>query len=191
MRLVCLALLLVPSVAFADDGDSAPSGPPKLALGLEGAFWKNLSTSGDYNGMKPTDQGTAYGATAYVEYRLARWLSLGVALPSTWNAPGPTSNEYDVAIAARVRFEVPVQAGLHPFLVVQPGLAFAHLPDGTWWGGHEATVQGGLLLDVTAKLALSVQGALLFESFDGDLMQMHGSFKNAFGGASAGVVFKF
>src|SRR5262249_49758685 len=90
MRLAIGCVLLSSSVAFADDQPQ-----PNLTVGLGAQIMKVFSTSGGVGMTKASDQGTAYGFDLYAEYRISTHFSLGLAIPMTFNGPGPTTNEYD------------------------------------------------------------------------------------------------
>src|SRR5262245_22582602 len=119
MRLAFACLLLSTSIAAADDEKP----PPDFTIGLGAQLLKVFSTSGGVASAKASDQGTAYGFEPYAEYRVTTHFSLGLAIPTTFNGPGPTSNEYDVGIALRLRADYPATPWLRPFVVVTPSLA--------------------------------------------------------------------
>src|SRR5712691_8920224 len=104
MRLALAWLLLTTSIAAADD--EKPPGDFTVGLGVDAL--EVFSTSGGVASSKAKDQGTAYGVTLYAEYRITTHFSLGLAIPTRENAPGPTSNAYDIGIALRVRADYPL-----------------------------------------------------------------------------------
>lgn len=194
MRLVVACLILSSSVAFADEQPQ-----PKLTVGLGAEVLKVFSTSGGVGTAKASDQGTAYGVDLYAEYRISTHFSLGLAIPTTFNGPGPTSNEYDFGIALRVRGDYPATPWLRPFVVVEPRLAIARLPESEFWTGHAIEISGGARIDITDASSIVAWIGLDFTSFSGDVtppppdpqMKTHGSVQTAYFGAGAGLELRF
>ena len=193
MRLIVACLVLSTSIAAADDEQPQP----KLTVGLGAQFLKVFSTSGGVGTIKAEDQGTAYGVDLYAEYRIATHFSLGLAIPTTFNGPGPTSNEYDFGIGLRVRGDYPATPWLRPFVVITPRLALARLPESEFWTGHAIEIAGGGRIDITSASSLVAWIGLDFTSFSGDVtdpntqMKAHGSVQTAYFGAGAGLELRF
>lgn len=194
MRLAIACLLLSSSVAFADD---QPQG--SLTVGLGAQYMKVFSTSGGVASVKASDQGTAYGVDLYGEYRFSTHFSIGLAIPVTLNAPGPTTNAYDFGIGLRVRGDYPATPWLRPFIVIEPRLAVSRLPESEFWTGDAIAINGGARLDITAASSVVGWIGLDFTSFSGDVtppppdpqMKTHGDVQTAFFGAGAGLELRF
>ena len=194
MRLAIGCLLLSSSIAFADDQPQ-----PNLTVGLGAQVLKVFSTSGGVGSFKASDQGTAYGVDLYAEYRFATHFSIGLAIPTTFNGPGPTSNEYDFGIALRLRGDYPATPWLRPFVVIEPRLMLARLPESEFWTGHAIAVDGGARLDITAASSVVGWIGLDFASISGDVtppppdpqMKTHGSVDTAYFTAGAGLELRF
>jgi len=195
MRLALACLFLTTSIAAADD--EKPPGDLTVGLGVDAL--EVFSTSGGVATTKATDQGTAYGVTLYAEYRITTHFSLGVAIPTRENAPGPTSNAYSVGIALRLRGDFPLTPWLRPFVAITPELGVAHLPQGVWWNGHAVQVAGGGRFDLTTAVSVIAWLGLDFTSYSGDLtppppdpqMATAGSVRTAYFGLGAGLEYRF
>jgi hypothetical protein len=192
MRLVIGCLVLSSSVAFADEQPQ-----PNLTVGLGAEILKVFSTSGGVGNIKASDQGTAYGVDLYAEYRFSTHFSIGLAIPMTFNGPGPTSNEYDFGIALRLRGDYPATPWLRPFVVIEPRLALSRLPESEFWTGKGIAIDGGARLDITAASSIVGWIGLVFTSFSGDVtdpdtqMKAHGSVQTAYFSAGAGLELRF
>lgn len=183
--LVVASVVAGPRPARADD--------PPLAIGARVGALHALAIGGSTGAIVPDDQGLAFAAGVYADWRVQRYLALGLELPAIVNGVGPTANERDVGIGPRVRASYPASAQLEPFLSVTPSLRFAWLPQGVWWTGHALDLAVGVRARATTRFAVSFALRATFASYAGEVTlpletaTSHGDVRTAYIGADVAV----
>jgi len=185
--LIGLACTLLASRAAIAD-------PSPWVVGGEAAFLRSVSVSGDVGGNSVGTASPTVGLDVFIDYQVLASLRVGVAVPALLNVPGPTSNAYDVGVAAHVVLDLPSSGAVHPFVSAEPGIMFSRLPAGEWWNGHALGLAGGLRMPLSSRL--SARGAFLvaLTSSSGDVNYpgqfdplLHGLVKVAFIGVGFGL----
>jgi hypothetical protein len=108
------------------------------------------------------------GVEAHVDYAPLPEFSLGFGVPVTINAPGPTSDGYDVGFGPRFQLVWPTTSWIQPFLLFSPAIAYSSLPTKVWWSGWALREMAGVSLRAGATLRVLFCLGLEQTRFEGD-----------------------
>jgi hypothetical protein len=195
-----LAFFGVSFVAATAQAETQAERP--LAIGLSFRALEPFHVTGGTPFFIARSQGVAFGLQPYGEWRLSPIFAIGLAIPITMNAPGATSNAYDVGLAPRLRVGYAALNWLYPFAFIEGGPARSHQHPGAWIFGGHASLQAGARFSVTNSTSISPALAYDFTSFSGDFPLYyatsgpqapveHGSVTTNYIGADVGIELAF
>jgi hypothetical protein len=196
MAALSIGLFLCATQAHAEE----LTRPVDAGLGLLGLH--AFHVSGGSGSFVATDQGLALGLQPYGEWRLSTLAAVGLAVPLTINAPGATSNAYDVGFTPRLRIGYAARDWLYPFILGEAGPAWSHQHPGAWIFGAHVSIQAGARMSISDSFAIFAELGYDYTSFSGDFAQyyatngpaapiVHGKVATSYGGAGIGVEFNF
>jgi hypothetical protein len=194
---VSVAFVLFGVRAWADE---ASSHSVDAGLGLTGLH--AFHVAGGTGAYVARNQGFTFGLQPFGEWRVSDVVVVGLGVPVTLNAPGSTSNAYDIGFAPRLRVGYPTRKWLYPFLLVGAGPAWSRQHVQAWIFGVHALVRAGARLSLSNSLAAFAEGAYDYTSFSGDFPLyyattgapapiQHGNVVTSYLGAGVGFEFSF
>lgn len=194
-------MLSVGLLLFVTQARAADS-PRQVGTGFGIKGQHAFHVSGGSGSFVATDQGLALGLEPYGEWRISALAALGLALPLTINAPGATSNAYDVGVAPRLRIGYAARDWLYPFVLGEIGPAWSRQHPGAWLFGAHLSIQAGARLSVSDFFALFAALAYDYTTFSGDFAQyyatsgpaapiVHGKVATSYAGAGLGFELAF
>jgi hypothetical protein len=187
-------------VAASAQAETQGERPLTIGLGLRAL--EPFHVSGGTPSFIARSQGVAFGLQPYGEWRLSPIFAIGLAVPVTMNAPGATSNAYDVGLTPRLRVGYGALNWLYPFALVEAGPAWSHQHPGAWIFGGHASLQAGARFAMTNSTSISAALGYDFTSFSGDFPLYyatsgppapveHGSVTTNYIGADIGIELAF
>jgi opacity protein-like surface antigen len=174
-----LATYLVASTSFAVSASSpARAGEPvrgKPTIGLRMAWLGPVSIGGGIGPYTASAESLTLGLDLYGDWQLSNVVAVGLGIPATLNAPGPTSNAYDIGATSRIRMGYPLDALVYPYIVAGIGPAWSHQPQKVWLTGFEVTTAVGASVRVAGALSITGEVGYRYTSFAGDMPLYHSS----------------
>jgi hypothetical protein len=140
-------------------------------IGLRGSWLGALQVSGGIGPDHASAQSPTIALQLYADWQLSDLVAIGCGVPATLNAPGPSSNAYDVGVAPRIRVGRLLRAGIHPvypYLVAAPGIAWSRLPQSVWLPGFTFTAGSGASVKLSGPLSFLVELGYQYTSFSGN-----------------------
>lgn len=191
--------MLVVAVSLSSSYASAQEEPfHRVNVGLGLSALKPLHVSGGAGAFVAADQGLALGVQPYGEWRLSALVGVGLGVPATVNAPGATSNAYDIGLAPRLRLGYSARDWIYPFAVAEAGPAWSKQHPGAWLLGAHVSVQAGARVTLTDSIATFAQLTYDYTTFSGDFPLYyatsgpaapveHGRVATSYGGIGVGI----
>ena len=165
---VCYGTLHASSAAFARE---PIRGRP--TLGLRVSWLEPVNVAGGIGPYPADKQDLTLAALPYADWQFTDVFAVGVGVPMTGNAPGPTSNAYDIGITPRVRLGYPAHEFIYPYLVAALGPAWSRVPQKVWLNGFDFSTGIGASVKAVGALSLIVELGYRYTSFSGDMPLYH------------------
>jgi hypothetical protein len=138
----------------------------------------DVQRSGGLATSKVESEGLTLGAQLYGEFAVAPWLSVGLGVPAVLNAPGPTSNAYEVGLSPRARARWRLADRFEPFVVIAPRIGWERLPQQVWWRGFGVAADCGLGVRVSDAFWLTAAVGFERTAFAGEVPPYSGPFNS-------------
>jgi hypothetical protein len=142
--------------------------PRRTTIGFDAGWLHAVAVKGGIGPDIAHAQSPTLGAELYASWQASDLFAVGLGIPTTLNAPGVSSNAYDVGLAPRLRAGYLVRDWLYPYFVAEAGPARSHQPQG-WLNGVNAAGHLGARTSVAEALAIFLELSYEYTSFSGDL----------------------
>jgi hypothetical protein len=167
-----LASAVLLAASFAAGAPAAAQAPAPVrghpTVGLRVSWLHAVQVSGGIDTTRAGPQSLSLALQLYGEWQLSDLVAVGLGVPATLNAPGPSSSAYDVGVAPRIRLGRVVSDGIYPYVVAAPGPAWSRVPQGVWLPGFTFTAGAGASLDIGGPFSFIVELGYQYTSFSGN-----------------------
>jgi hypothetical protein len=128
-----------------------------------------VSVGGGIGPYTASAESLTLGLDLYGDWQLSDVVAVGLGVPATLNAPGPSSNAYDIGAMPRIRMGYPLYALVYPYIVAGVGPAWSHQPQRVWLMGFQVTTAVGTSVRVIGALSITGEVGYRYTSFAGDM----------------------
>jgi hypothetical protein len=106
---------------------------------------------------------------AYADWQFTDAVAAGLGVPFTIDAASPSSDGYNIGIAARVKVGYPSYERIYPYLIASVGPSWLNCPQHVWLSGLFLSAGAGVSIRPTKPVSFVAELAYQRTSYSGDM----------------------